>query len=175
MYSAIKINGRKLYDIARKGGEVERKPRHITVSALELTGRDGDDWLLDIQCSKGTYIRTLCHDIGAALGCGGCMSALRRTAAGAFNVTDAYSLENVQRAVNEGWAEELLLPVDSLFSKYESYTASMAQEKKIRTGASTKADAADGLYRVYSRSGEFLMLGRTENGILKTVKSFFEV
>lgn len=175
MYSAIKINGRKLYDIARKGGEVERKPRHITVSALELTGRDGDDWLLDIQCSKGTYIRTLCHDIGAALGCGGCMSALRRTAAGAFNVTDAYSLENVQRAVNEGWAEELLLPVDSLFSKYESYTASVAQEKKIRTGASTKADAADGLYRVYSRSGEFLMLGRTENGILKTVKSFFEV
>lgn len=175
MYSAIKINGRKLYDIARKGGEVERKPRHITVSALELTGRDGDDWQLDIQCSKGTYIRTLCHDIGAALGCGGCMSALRRTAAGAFNVTDAYSLENVQRAVNEGWAEELLLPVDSLFSKYESYTASMAQEKKIRTGASTKADAADGLYRVYSRSGEFLMLGRTENGVLKTVKSFFEV
>lgn len=175
MYSAIKINGRKLYDIARKGGEVERKPRRITVFALELTGRDGDDRLLDIKCSKGTYIRTLCHDIGAALGCGGCMSALRRTSAGAFNVADAYSIEDVQRAVDEGRAEELLLPVDSLFSKYESYTVDAAQERKIRTGASVKADAADGLYRVYSRDGEFLMLGRAENGILKTVKSFFEV
>lgn len=175
MYSAIKINGRKLYDIARKGGEVERKPRRITVSALELTGRDGDDRLLDIKCSKGTYIRSLCHDIGAALGCGGCMSALRRTSAGAFNVADAYSLEDVQRAVDEGRAEELLLPVDSLFSKYESYTVDAAQERKIRTGASVKADAADGLYRVYSRDGEFLMLGRAENGILKTIKSFFEV
>lgn len=175
MYSAIKINGRKLYDIARKGGEVERKPRRITVSDLVLMGRSGDDWLLDIQCSKGTYIRTLCHDIGAALGCGGCMSALRRTAAGAFSVSGAYPLEDVQRAVDEGRAQELLLPVDTLFSEYESYTASGSQEKKIRTGADARADIPDGYYRVYSRSGEFLMLGSSENGILKTVKSFFEV
>lgn len=175
MYSAIKINGRKLYDIARKGGEVERKSRRITVSDLVLTGRSGDDWLLDIQCSKGTYIRTLCHDIGAALGCGGCMSALRRTAAGAFSVTDAYSLDDVQRAADEGRAHELLLPVDALFPEYGSYTASGAQEKKIRTGAAARADIPDGCYRVYSNSGEFLMLGSAENGILKTVKSFFEV
>ena len=175
MYSAIKINGRKLYDIARRGGEVERKSRRITVSDLVLTGRSGNDWLLDIQCSKGTYIRTLCHDIGAALGCGGCMSALRRTAAGAFSVSGAYSLEDVQRAADEGRAQELLLPVDAIFPEYESYTASGAQEKKIRTGAAARADIPDGCYRVYSRSGEFLMLGKAENGILKTVKSFFEV
>ena len=82
MYSAIKVKGQKLYDIARRGGEVERKPRQITVSALTLLGREGEDWLLDVRCSKGTYIRTLCHDIGERLGCGGCMSSLRRIQAG---------------------------------------------------------------------------------------------
>lgn len=175
MYSAIKVNGQKLYDIARKGGEVERKARHIMISGLDVTGRIGDDWQLDICCSKGTYIRTLCYDIGKELGCGGCMSALRRIRAGAFDVKDAYALEEVQMSVNEGRVEELLLPVDTLFAEYKSYTVDAKQEKKIRVGASVSADIPDGDYRVYSAGGDFLMLGHAETGQLKTIKSFFEV
>ncbi len=85
MYSAIKVNGKKLYEIARAGGTAERKPRRIRIDALSLIGEDAGDWVLDVRCSKGTYIRALCDDIGAALGCGGCMSALRRTTAGGIH------------------------------------------------------------------------------------------
>ena len=108
MYSAIKRRGKKLYEIARRGGEVEREPRPITISRLELTDRDeAGDWGLEIDCSKGTYIRTLCHDIGEALGCGGCMSALRRVRAGRFTVDMAHTLDEI-RSDPEG----CLLPVE---------------------------------------------------------------
>jgi len=175
MYSALKVNGQKLYDIARKGGEVERKARRITVSDISILGRDGEDFILDVSCSKGTYIRTLCHDIGQALGCGGCMSSLRRVKAGVFTIDRAYSLQQVQQAADAGNVEEMLLPVDSLFDAVPAYIADDAQMKRIKNGNEIKVDAADGQYRVYSRAGEFLMLGRSVNGIMKTVKSFFEV
>ena len=84
MYSAIKINGQKLYELARRGQEVARRPRSITIHALELLEGEGADWTVRVRCSKGTYVRTLCHDLGRALGCGGCMSSLRRTRAGSF-------------------------------------------------------------------------------------------
>ena len=175
MYSALKVNGQKLYDIARKGGEVERKARRITISDISLLGRDGEDYILDVSCSKGTYIRTLCHDIGQALGCGGCMSSLRRVKAGVFTVDRAYSLQQVQKAADAGEFESLLLPVDSLFADFPVYTADDVQMKRIKNGNEFKTNAADGRYRVYSQTGEFLMLGRSENGTMKTVKSFFEV
>lgn len=175
MYSAIKVNGQRLYDIARKGGEVERKARNITIHSLELTGREGEDYVLDVSCSKGTYIRSLCADIGDALGCGGCMSALRRVSAGYFAVSQALSLEQVQQAADEGRAESLLLPVDSLFASLPEYIAPSSEERRIRVGGELPTALADGEYRVYSQSREFLMLGRAENGILRTVKSFFEV
>ena len=82
MYSAVKIGGKKLYELARQGKTVERKPREIEISELELLEGDGCDYRIRVRCSKGTYVRTLCHDIGQALGCGGCMSSLRRTKAG---------------------------------------------------------------------------------------------
>lgn len=175
MYSAIKVNGRKLYDIARKGGEVERKPRNITVHSLELIGREGEDYILDVHCSKGTYIRSLCADIGDALGCGGCMSDLRRVSAGTMGVEDAFTLDQVQAAADAGDCEKLLLPVDSLFADLPSCTADASQERRIRFGNELPFDLPEGQYRVYSQSGEFLMLGRVEKGTLKTVKSFFEV
>lgn len=175
MYSALKVNGQKLYDIARKGGEVERKARRITVSDITVLGRDGEDYILDVSCSKGTYIRTLCHDIGQALGCGGCMSSLRRVKAGVFTVDRAYTLQQVQQAADAGELESMLLPVDSLFAAHSAYTADDAQTRRIKNGNDIKAAVADGLYRVYSAAGEFLMLGRAENGIMMTVKSFFEV
>lgn len=175
MYSAIKHKGRPLYEIARKGGQVERKARKIKVYNISLAGEAGGDYLLDISCSKGTYVRSLCHDLGQALGCGGCMSGLRRLEAGEFRVEDAYTLAQVQEYADNGRAEELLLPVDSLFYRLPACTVTQAQEKKIRCGNELPMELADGDYRVYSPAGDFLMLGREEKGILKTVKSFFEV
>lgn len=176
MYSAIKINGQKLYDIARRGGEVERRPRHITVSGISVVGRSGNDFVLDISCSKGTYIRTLCNDIGDALGCGGCMSSLRRTAAGDFSVSQAYTIDEVVAAAAAGEAGKLLLPTDSMFAALPRCTAGAQDERRIKNGNEIKTpDLADGDYRVYSDSGEFLMLGRAENGRMRTIKSFFEV
>ncbi len=108
MYSAIKIQGKKLYEIARRGGDVERQPRPVTIHRLEVTGQDdAGDWGLEIECSKGTYIRTLCADIGDALGCGGCMSALRRTRAGRFTVSQAHTLEEIRSA-----PEAYILPLE---------------------------------------------------------------
>ena len=108
MYSAIKIRGKKLYEIARRGGDVQREPRPITIHRLNVTDQDeAGDWGLEIECSKGTYIRTLCADIGAALGCGGCMSALRRVRAGKFTIDQAHTLEEI-RANPEGY----ILPLE---------------------------------------------------------------
>lgn len=113
MYSAIKIRGKKLYEIARRGGDVEREPRPITIYRLELLDPDEQgDWGLVIECSKGTYIRTLCSDIGDALGCGGCMSALRRTRAGDFILEEAHTLEEI-RANPEAY----ILPLERITGK----------------------------------------------------------
>ena len=180
MYSAIKINGKKLYELARKGKEVERRPRPVTIHALEaLDGPppQGADFLLRIHCSKGTYVRTLCHDIGQALGCGGCMSSLRRVQAAGFTLEDAVSLEAVQAAVDRGEGESLLLPVDCCFAGLPMLVLKNAgAEKRLRNGAALRAgDIPDGEYRVYGVDKTFLALGRASNGTFSTVKSFFEV
>lgn len=171
MYSAVKSGGRRLYEIARAGGEVERKPRKVYITALECTGEDGGDFLLDVRCSKGTYIRSLCADIGDALSCGGCMSGLRRISAGAFQVKDAHTLAEIE----ENGAERYLLGTDSVFSEYPALTVCAREEKKLRVGADFPCPAADGRYRVYSGRGEFLMLGQVSGNIMSTAKSFFEV
>ncbi len=175
MYSAVKIGGKKLYEIARRGGEVERRPRDITIWELKGLGREGETVRLSVTCSKGTYIRTLCHDIGSALGCGACMSALRRTRAGVFSLEYAHTLEEVQRMADLGAAESLLLPTDTLFSHFPALSVGRAEEAKIRNGNPVICHAADGLFRIYGPDGAFLALSRAENGRLKTVKSFFAV
>jgi tRNA pseudouridine55 synthase len=175
MYSAIKINGKKLYELARKGREVERKPRTITIQSLEVLDRTGEgEYLLKIACSKGTYVRTLCHDIGAALGCGGTMSSLRRTRVGPF--TQGVTLEEVLSAADADKGNDLLRPVDSCFAQFPSLTADQTTWTRfIRNGTPYRCDQAPGTYRVYGPDGAFLMLGRVENGRMTTVKSFFEV
>lgn len=180
MYSAIKVGGKKLYELARKGKEVERQPRPVTIHALEALDEappEGTDYLLRVACSKGTYVRTLCHDIGQALGCGGCMSALRRTRAAGFALSDAVTLEAVQQAVDKGEGEKLLLPVDAYFAGLPVLVLKNAgAEKKIRNGAALNArDVPDGEYRVYGADRTFLAVGRAAGGTLSTVKSFFEV
>jgi tRNA pseudouridine55 synthase len=175
MYSAVRVNGKRLYELARKGIEVERKPRKITVYSIERKGRKSGDIVLDIKCSKGTYIRTLCSDIGEMLGCGACMSALRRTEAGMFSVENAYTLDEVIREAEIGDVSSLLLPTETIFSEYERITVSASAEAKVRNGNPVSFSAPDGTYRVCSQQGEFLALGKCEDGIMKTIKSFFEV
>lgn len=176
MYSAVKIGGKKLYELARKGDEVERKPRPITIYELEFLGQTGqNEYSLRVRCSKGTYIRTLCHDIGAALGCGGTLSSLRRTEAAGFSLQDAVTLDQVAGAAGRGEAEALLLPVDHFFHRYPSLTVGPGQEKSIRNGASFPWKAPPGMYRVYGPRGDFLMLGYLERDRLETIKSFFDV
>lgn len=175
MYSAIKIGGKKLYELARRGESVERAPRKITVSAIDIAGRDGDDYILNISCSKGTYVRTLCSDIGEALGCGACMSSLRRTRAGVFSVDEAHSLADIEAAVREGRLSDIILPVDTLFASFSKLTVSQSAAKRLKNGNIINISAEDGDYRVYSDPEEFLLLGRVEGGKLKTIKSFYEV
>ena len=153
----------------------ERPERRITIHSLKLLGQEGDDWILDIRCSKGTYIRTLCHDIGETLGCGGCMSALRRTEAGCFTVEEAHTLEETARAADDGCVEKLLLPTDLLFQNYPAWTVSAAAEKRIRNGNSIRISEKSSVLRLYSEKGEFLALGQNTDGECRTIKSFFEV
>lgn len=176
MYSAIKVNGRRLYDIARGGGTVERAPRPVNIYSIDVLGGAQADWQLDVRCSKGTYIRTLCADIGAALGVGGCMSALRRLEAGQFSVDSAYSLDEIIAAAEKGEAEGLLRGVDTLFASRPEYIADARQAARIRVGGSFPVPGlSDGEFRVYDENGTFLMLGRAEGEAMATVKSFFEV
>ena len=178
MYSALKVNGQKLYDIARKGGEVERKARRITIHDLEIADNshlEAGDFCLDVTCSKGTYIRTLCRDIGEALGCGGTMSSLRRVRAGGFHLRDAVTIEQVAEMAEQGRAEELLLPVDSLFVQFPPMTLTEKQTKRTMVGGQFSVDAPNGTYRFYDPKGGFLALGKVEDGTASTIKSFFEV
>lgn len=175
MYSAIKINGKKLYELARKGREVERPARPVTIKRLELLSEQGNSlYTIRVRCSKGTYIRTLCHDIGQALGCGGCMASLRRTMAAGFTLEDAVTLEQVQEAADPA---SLLLPVDRFFAGKPVLVLKSAEaEKKLRNGmTAVLPELAPGEYRVYGRGGEFLALCQAKGGKLSTIKSFFEV
>lgn len=174
MYSAIKRDGKKLYELARKGQEVEREPRPVTIYGLEVVDQTGPaDYLLRVQCSKGTYVRTLCHDIGQALGCGGCMYSLRRTEAAGFSLDQAVTLDDLLSAEDP---QSLLLPVDAYFAGHPALTlTSQRAEKKVRNGNTLSLEAPDGVYRVYGPAGDFLALSRLTQGVLTTIKSFFEV
>ena len=172
MYSALKINGQKLVDLARKGKTVERQPRPITIHELTLLGMDAEGIRLRVRCSKGTYIRTLCKDIGEALGCGGCMAALRRVQAGEYTIDEAVPLQELLDSENPG---QYLRPVDSMFRNHPAVTLTANQEKRCRNGNSFSLTMADGTYRAYSQTGEFLMLAKVEDGVMSTVKSFFTV
>lgn len=172
MYSAVKIGGKKLYELARQGKTVERKPRDIEILELELLGGEGAEYRIRVRCSKGTYVRTLCHDIGAALGCGGCMSSLRRTKAGCYDISKSVIMDEL--LAHEA-PETLLLPVDSLFAHLPEHTVGEKQLKYVYNGAAVKASIPDGFYRVYAPDGAFLMVGRAKDGMLHTEKSFFEV
>ena len=172
MYSALKINGQKLCDLARKGKEVERKPRTITIYKLECLEFNGETARVYVHCSKGTYIRTLCKDIGAALGCGGCMESLRRVSAGSYTIAEAVPLSQL---IETSTPEKYLHSVDTMFAQHPAVTLTEKQALRCRNGNSFSVSLDDGTYRAYSQDGEFLMLAKVASGIMSTIKSFFEV
>ena len=172
MYSALKVNGQKLCDLARKGKTVDRQPRPITIHALEYLGMEDGCLRLRVDCSKGTYIRTLCQDIGQALGCGGCMEALRRTRAGEYTISQSVPLQELLDSENPA---QYLRPVDSMFANHPMVSLTANQERRCRNGNAFSVTLPEGTYRAYSQSGEFLMLARVTGGTMETIKSFFEV
>lgn len=173
MFSAIKKDGKKLYELARKGIEVERKSRSIVIKELELLEQTEENtYTLRVLCSKGTYVRTLCHDIGLALGCGGAMCSLRRSMAAGYTLNDAVSLDQVLSAVDP---TAYVRPVDTCFASFPTLTITAKALFKAKNGSPFLTDAEDGCYRVYDDNGNFLLIGRCVDGTVTTIKSFFEV
>ena len=172
MYSALKVNGQKLVDLARKGRTVERQSREIEIFQLDCLSFSGNEARLRVRCSKGTYIRTLCKDIGEALGCGGCMAALRRVTAGEYTIEESVPLLELLEAEEP---EKHLRPVDTMFRNHPAVTLTEKQELRCRNGNAFSVTLPAGTYRAYGQNGEFLMLAKVEDGIMSTVKSFWEV
>lgn len=172
MYSALKVNGQKLCDLARKGKTVARQPRPITIHELTLVEGRENILRLRVRCSKGTYIRTLCKDIGEKLGCGGCMESLRRVAAGEYTIDEAVPLQTL---LDTEEPEKYLRDVDTMFRNYPAVTLTANQETRCRNGNAFSVSLAPGTYRAYSQGGEFLMLAKVDGGVMSTIKSFFQV
>lgn len=174
MYSALKVNGQKLCDLARKGIEVERKPRKVTISRLELIEFDGVNGVMDVDCSSGTYIRALADDIGAALGTGAVMTSLVRTRACGFSLSESYPLEEL-KANPAVEPERLLRPVESVFSEYPEIRLDSEQQRLYLNGVRLDAkrlrgDVCEGMCRVFGT--EFIGLARIAGGELVSVKRF---
>lgn len=188
MYSAIKVNGRKLYELAREGIEVERKTRHINIIYIEDIVIKYPEISMRVGCGKGTYIRTLCHDIGERLGTWGCMTSLQRTRSGIFDTETALTLAQVEKLSAEGLLDRYIASVDSVFEGYDSIYISQTDAasaddgyilKLLHNGNSIPLErlgcicGAEGSVRVYDENGEFAGLYRAENGMLKPEKLFF--
>lgn len=172
MYSAIKQNGQPLYKLARKGIKVERKPRLINIFEIDVSEFSDNRAVFDVYCSKGTYIRTLCADIGEALGCGGAMEKLIRIKSGPFELADATTLDYLEAHPNE--IASLITPTDRLF-EYPIYTANEKETTNVKNGISLRAqNLPEGeTYKVFSMQGDFLCISRVTEGSLKMIQSFY--
>ncbi len=175
MYSAVKLDGVPLYKLARQGKTVERKARPVTIYRLELCGGAGErEFWLDVECSKGTYVRTLVEELGRAVGCPACLAALRRTRAGAFGLEASHGMESIQAAKDEGDLERLLLPVDTVFRHLPKAAVDEAAAARLLNGAPTyRFGRPEGVYRLYGPEG-FLGLGRVWEDTLTVEKLFVE-
>ncbi len=172
MYSARKVGGQRLYSLARRGVTVERPSRAVTVHRLTLCAMEGTDVSIEVVCSRGTYIRTLCRDIGVYLGCFGHMAALRRLQSGPFSLETAVTLADLEK---EGPAAHLI-PTEALFD-YPVFTVSKKQERLVKNGVAAYCEGEVGRYKVMTQSGEFLCVSdvaeTSEGRVLKLVKSFY--
>lgn len=168
MYSAVSVNGKRLYDLARQGIEIERQARQVEVKKLELADCKNGEYTIDVLCTKGTYIRTLIDDIGKALGCGAVMTGLTRTLASGFTIDDCITLEELQRRKdNDIPFDDAVTEIDKLFECYDYVYVSDAQAKRFSNGGVLATDRirkklVNGIYRVYSADGLFLGIGEVD-------------
>ena len=177
MYSAIKVNGKKLYELARKGEEIERKPRCVRIDNIEVLDINLPEKKLSIlvDCSKGTYIRTLCDDIGKELGCFAHMSGLIRTKSGRFDIKESYTLEQIEEMFKAGDLS-FITSIDKVFEEFERITIPDKFAQKMCNGTQVfyKGTVEGKTYRVYDERGKFLTVSRVENGLLKILKTFYQ-
>lgn len=177
MFSAIKKDGKKLYELARRGITVEREPRRVTIHSINVTSADIESNRIDIDvhCSKGTYIRTLCEDIGNALGCGAYMSALRRTKSGGFDISECYTPEKLAEMRERGRLADAFISIDKIFEAYESVVLDDFLAAKVKNGIRIRRGGlhCGELYRIYDKNGELLAVSRYNGAELVMEKSFW--
>lgn len=177
MFSAIKKDGKKLYELARQGISVEREKRIITIHSIEIKNIDlkKETVTFLVECSKGTYIRTLCDDIGMKLGCGGYMNKLRRIKSGGFSIDDAHTIEEIEEMYKGNNFSDILIPVDRVFSNYPMVIVNQRQKGFIVNGVKTryKGLIEGQTYRVYDENNEFLCLSQCVEERLTLVKAFW--
>lgn len=184
MYSALKVNGKRLYELARQGQVVERTPRPVVIHEIEILEEHMPEITFRVVCSKGTYIRTLCHDIGQSLSCGGVMEELTRTRVGCFTIGQALPLPELEKLSREDRLKEKVLPVDSLFSHLPEVTVREEGGKALKNGnplplreiAQEMDKEMQGQCRVYNHEGRFFGIYRLDAGrrLLCPVKMFLE-
>ncbi len=182
MYSAVQVGGKRLYDLARQGVEVERTPREIEVKSLHILEYDEKtrEGSIEINCGKGTYIRTIIHDIGEKLGCGGIMTALVRTSSGGFSYNECYTLEEIQAAADKGKAEELIIPIERVFDTLPKLRLNQVQTRMYRNGVKLDISRVNNIlphadrYSVYGADGCFIGTANIDRdgGILRVEKNF---
>ena len=188
MYSALKHNGKKLYELARQGIEIERKPRRVNIKSIlinDINLEDNDKTVtFTVECSKGTYIRTLCEDIGNRLGCGACMQSLKRTRVGNFSIDNSYTLSQIEQMVQAGKTDEILTPIDEMFSDSRKIIISQEYDKLLYNGNKLPYNSIQGKndvqhnedeqVRVYDKNDEFIGVYRFEGNEFVPVKMFYQ-
>lgn len=184
MYSAIKVEGQKLYQLARKGVEIERKPRKITVYSIDVYDFDGESFMMDVHCGKGTYIRSLCRDIGESLGCGATMDTLERTMSGIFTKENSYTFEQIEEAVKNGTVAEMIMHPETVLGDFIKIEVNSENQAKIRNGIrlrpaqlGIKEYRENQIFRIYAQ-GELMCLLKVKNCdgqmLLAIEKSFYQ-
>ena len=187
MFSALKVGGKKLYELARDGKEVERKPRHVQIYRIRILQIDLPRVRMEVTCSKGTYIRTLCHDIGEKLGCGGCMESLLRTRVERFGVAESLRISEVEQLMDEGTLQEHMIKADEMFPDYQKVYLTPEASAAVRNGNSFRLGDVIWIselsgfqnaerVRVYDEERNFIAVYEfeKENQLFKIVKMFFD-
>lgn len=176
MYSAIKQNGKKLYELAREGITLKLAPRKVTIYSCDVSDITGDSFKIRVKCSKGTYIRSLCRDIGNYLGCGAVMTSLVRTASSVFNIDDSLTLDELKLRAEKNGPHSVLMCVDNVFMQYKAITVNAKLEKRLLNGAYSRVNYEFGTYRIYNSEENFVGIAEVMQGekgnVIKLIKGF---